>query len=489
MKKVITGFAKSPNALVLGISLILLIARMLFVSFGPLDLAPDEAQYWDWTRYLDWSYTTKPPLTTWLIMLSTGVLGSTYLGVRFFALLGQILVPLLGYAIVKQATPGTHKQDAALWAFFLLTFAPLIAGGGLIMSPDVPSLVLWLAALLVVVRMNVEDAPKWRSFIGLGILVGLAGLAKPTAALFYPLLGLYFFFYKREWLLKPQVYASGLVALALQFPVFYWNATNDWAMFAHVGDQANSDARWGGFASFLEFLGSQAGVLGPITFLVLLWVWAGAYRNIKQPKVMALWIFSALIFLLFSFASLQGKVQANWPILGMVTGVVFMAMFLPYAAKWVKVLLIAGFILNATVTIAAHDTFILRSLGVPLKVKNDPTKPMLGWRGLGQQVGAMLEEFPNATILTTRYQTTAGLAFHIAQQPMVRYVNPGYRRENHYDHVTYPTSSRGPVLYVNEGGNLPERVKDMFVDCRKLADLNAMRQQVSLRTASVYLCQ
>ncbi len=33
----------------------------------PLDLAPDEAHYWDWSRHLDWSYYSKGPLIAYLI--------------------------------------------------------------------------------------------------------------------------------------------------------------------------------------------------------------------------------------------------------------------------------------------------------------------------------------------------------------------------------------------------------------------------------------
>src|SRR6202008_1018912 len=36
----------------------------------PLDLAPDEAHYWDWSRHLDWSYYSKGPGVAWLIRLS-----------------------------------------------------------------------------------------------------------------------------------------------------------------------------------------------------------------------------------------------------------------------------------------------------------------------------------------------------------------------------------------------------------------------------------
>src|SRR5207248_1817565 len=42
----------------------------------PLDLAPDEAHYWDWSRHLDWSYYSKGPLVAWLIRASCELVGS-----------------------------------------------------------------------------------------------------------------------------------------------------------------------------------------------------------------------------------------------------------------------------------------------------------------------------------------------------------------------------------------------------------------------------
>ena len=41
----------------------------------PLDLAPDEAHYWDWSRHLDWSYYSKGPGIAWLIRLSCELFG------------------------------------------------------------------------------------------------------------------------------------------------------------------------------------------------------------------------------------------------------------------------------------------------------------------------------------------------------------------------------------------------------------------------------
>src|SRR5262249_22570223 len=48
----------------------------------PLDLAPDEAHYWDWSRHLDGSYYSKGPLVAYLIRGGCELFGTGPLGVR-----------------------------------------------------------------------------------------------------------------------------------------------------------------------------------------------------------------------------------------------------------------------------------------------------------------------------------------------------------------------------------------------------------------------
>src|SRR5262245_27967320 len=51
--------------------------HLAYLAFGgPLDLAPDEAHYWDWSRHLDWSYYSKGPLVAWLIRASCDLFGA-----------------------------------------------------------------------------------------------------------------------------------------------------------------------------------------------------------------------------------------------------------------------------------------------------------------------------------------------------------------------------------------------------------------------------
>src|SRR4051812_17804028 len=58
----------------------LIIASVVFhiaylVLACPLDLSPDEAHYWQWSRHLAWSYYSKGPLVAWLIRASCEVFG------------------------------------------------------------------------------------------------------------------------------------------------------------------------------------------------------------------------------------------------------------------------------------------------------------------------------------------------------------------------------------------------------------------------------
>ncbi|HMK49658.1 MAG TPA: phosphatase PAP2 family protein, partial [Thermodesulfovibrionales bacterium] len=47
--------------------LCLTLFRIYFITSSPIDLGPDEAHYWEWTRRLDLSYYSKGPMIAYLI--------------------------------------------------------------------------------------------------------------------------------------------------------------------------------------------------------------------------------------------------------------------------------------------------------------------------------------------------------------------------------------------------------------------------------------
>ncbi|MBF0517508.1 MAG: hypothetical protein HQK97_10415, partial [Nitrospirae bacterium] len=75
----------SYSAILLGALTVLSLFRVCYILWGPLDLSPDEALYWDCTRRPELSYYTKGPLIVYLMLLSTHVFGTTVFGVRVLA--------------------------------------------------------------------------------------------------------------------------------------------------------------------------------------------------------------------------------------------------------------------------------------------------------------------------------------------------------------------------------------------------------------------
>lgn len=479
-----------PWQAAMGWAAALLLARVLYVvGLMPYGLGPDEAQYWHWTSHLDWSYLSKPPLTTAVIALTTGLLGTTALGVKLAALVGQILVALLGFGMA-----GMVAGVGAAWlAFWLLATVPLVAVGGLLMSPDALMLPLWMGSLYVLLLECYSNKLKWFNWIGVGVLVGLAGLAKYTAAVFYPLLLLFMLVEKREWLAKPQVYGAGLVSLLMQAPVLWWNWRHDWAGLAHVLWQTDGggDSRHGGMATLLEFVGGQALVVGPLTLVLLVGVWGAALvfrRRLEMPMRLLLW-FTLPVALAFTLQTLNAKVQPNWPLLGTVPALVMLAVVVSGSWARLKPVLVVGIVVNALLSLVMYDTFVLRKLGLETPYKADPTKDMRGWPEMGELLGLQMKRLSgDSVMLASRYQTAAAAAFHTPGQPTVLYLNDGSRRATQYDLWPWPTLSGRLILYINEQNVLPEAVKHRFGQCEPWQPLRVTSGKLVTRQLYTWLC-
>jgi hypothetical protein len=61
--------------------------RLCYLAVSPLELAMDEAYYWDWGRLPDWGYYSKPPLIAWINTASSALFGASEFGVRLPAVL------------------------------------------------------------------------------------------------------------------------------------------------------------------------------------------------------------------------------------------------------------------------------------------------------------------------------------------------------------------------------------------------------------------
>src|SRR4029077_17334651 len=118
----------------------LLAARLIANAFARTDLLFDEAQYWSWSRELDFGYFSKPPLIAWIIRGTTELCGNSEACIRSF--------PPVFYAIaswfVFLTGRALYGARASFWAAIVFDTLPVTAfpapraptQAPLLLSPD-----------------------------------------------------------------------------------------------------------------------------------------------------------------------------------------------------------------------------------------------------------------------------------------------------------------------------------------------------------------
>ena len=142
----------------LGALALIVLASVLHVLYlthdCPLDLAPDEAHYWDWSRHLDWSYYSKGPLVALMIRASCELFGpwaeattgSLMPAIRFPAILSGALLLASLYVL----TVLTLKRESLAFGVVACALTqPLIAAGSSLMTIDAPYTACWGWAVCV----------------------------------------------------------------------------------------------------------------------------------------------------------------------------------------------------------------------------------------------------------------------------------------------------------------------------------------------------
>jgi Dolichyl-phosphate-mannose-protein mannosyltransferase len=140
------------------------------VYCGQVELLPEEAYYWNYSRHLDIGYLDHPPMVAWLIRLGTSWLGESELGVRAGALLCNAVASFFMYRLTRQ----WFGKPSALVAVVLMQLLPCFFLSGLIMTPDAPLMAAWAAALYYLqAALLAERGKSGGAWWGVAISVGL----------------------------------------------------------------------------------------------------------------------------------------------------------------------------------------------------------------------------------------------------------------------------------------------------------------------------
>jgi 4-amino-4-deoxy-L-arabinose transferase-like glycosyltransferase len=416
--------------------LLILAAAGLHIAYlsskDALDLSPDEAHYWLWSRdgNLDWSYYSKGPLVAYLIRLGTAVAGSwsqglinnQMLAVRLPAIVCGSLLLVALYVLTVQVY---RRERLALGVVAMALTVPMIAVGSSIMTIDAPYTCCWAWALVAGYHACFRRA-AW-AWPVTGLIVGLGILAKYTMVVWLPSLALFLYFEQRfHDLPRPEASESSPRGLSPRFwilaattafcclPILIWNAQHDWVTVRHVFVQAGVQGTKGvKLLGPLRFIGTQFALL--LGFWFIVWIRAMyAHRPTREADagIRYLWWMSApmfLMFLLFSIRTNGG--EPNWPVTTYISGAVLAAGWLAkelqgpntllrrmtYIGTAVTCAIGVGLILLVHFTPKARPLFELVS-GPPTPEhpqplrRFDPTCRLRGWRYLASEVDRLRAE-------------------------------------------------------------------------------------------------
>lgn len=416
------------------------LVRLLYVALHPMNLAGDEAYYWEWSRHLDWGYFSKPPGIAWLIAAATALGGDHTVTFR-------VAAALLGagsLALICSLAGRLYGGRAALLAVLLALATPANVLLNLLLTIDAPLVLCWAAALHCLWRWLEEEGRGAGWLAGLALALAGGYLAKQMMLVFPLLATLYLATSPthRPRLRRPGYWLAVGFSLIALLPPLWWNAEHDWVTFHHTGGQMAGDADGRPFGySFVEFLLTQAGVLSPILWFLVMAAAVAGLRRFRRlgERERYLVVFSAPALVVMSLMALRQTMLPNWAAVYYLAGVLLVAGWLAGHGKglalpdgWrraAKPALAVGFLMVALGYLWSPALMWLGRAGDP---KLDPMRRLIGHEAVAEAVAPLLGEVPRpeetlVIALDHRYHASH-LAFYLPGQPRV------YRWER-YDQV------------------------------------------------------
>ncbi len=451
---------------------LLLDIRILYVLSGHIDLSTEEAQYWLWSKYLDLSYYSKPPLIAYMNAFSTSILGDTEIGVRINAIVLGFLIGILSYFFTYEIFKGyfKKKKDLEVLAFLVSIFiaaVPAYEIASVLFLTDTPLAFFWILTLYLLWKSINENKPVLWTLTG--ISAGLGFLSKYSMVFILPPVILFLYFFKRDILRNKWFYISVGIASIFTLPVIIWNIQHDFVSFKHVSSLEGANVKEISLSKSIQYVGDYiAGQIGiNSVFFLPLFVYA-LYRGFKERKkeeIFFQWIFPVFVFLFFLYVSLKKRVEANWPAFAYIS-LYSLTVFYIFTRRWFKQFVFL-FLASAVSIAVLFYTPILDKVGLGwvLPPKKDPTKRLVGWKGLGKEVSGIISSLDKPYILfSDTYHIASELAFYVKGHPRTYCINLG-RRKNQFDLWESINVHKGKSIYgifVSYHRQLPKEVREAF---------------------------
>jgi 4-amino-4-deoxy-L-arabinose transferase-like glycosyltransferase len=419
---------KNPVTALILLSACITLIRAVTLFLTPLNLGPDEAQYWSWSLYPSFGYFSKPPLIAWLIGSTTSICGMEEHCIR---LSSPFIHAGTGFAVFYAARK-LYDERVGFWSAVTYLSIPGTSFSSLLITTDVPLLFFWALALWSVVEMQTSKSPRWS--VLLGVSLGLGLLSK--YAMLYFLLGLAIAFLPsregRAFLAGRQMLTSLTVAVAVFSPNLIWNITNGLATVRHTASNASwNPDRLFNFSHIFEFLGAQAGIIGPIAAGIFV---IGLIRNGRSAGISAadrlMLALSAPVIIVVTLQAFISRANANWAAPAFVTLCILVCAW-ALRAQWTRTLA-ASTVFNVALALflcaLAMSPALVSAIG-----QENSVKRLRGWPEAGNTIITIASSAPFTAIMSDDREDMASLYYYTRARTIPLRMMPSQTPGNEYE--------------------------------------------------------
>ena len=461
---------------------VLVVLRLWLSAMAPP--VGDEAYYWMWGQKLGWSYLDHPPLHAWLLG-AMSVFGWNVFSLRaltWVTLAGSLWIFWLWARRLKPDDPGAWWWPSA--ALYLAT--PLFFTMTWLAFHDHLLIVLCLASahcFLLFAEAWETDGKGTGWLYAAAVLLGLAVLTKYNAVLLGIGVAVFLAAYRptRSAWRSPHLYLAAILAVAMQAPVIWWNATEGFASLNfHLSE------RWGRPLAELH----PANV---VTFLALALIFVGPFlvpaigamvlRPLQQSfadraRLLALSVL-AVSSLALLILSLFAEVYFYW-------NIVAFLLLMPLVAGWIqrRWLLAIQLIYGLVFALLSVVNFTLVPI-TNLFGGNDWTvASTYGWPAVAARVEELEHEHQVGFVAASRYTTAAQLGFALHNADVTALAD----RHDQYDFWFDPKAHLGQdALVVSDPQIKTGQIEPYFETLKLLETVPFERFGKVIYRARIYL--
>ncbi len=421
----------NEKRVLIGFSLFKLLVHFTMNFFLSYGIFRDEFYYLACAERLAAGFVDHPPLSVFILKFNTLLFGDSLFAIRLIPAIAGAATLFITGLLVKRFGGGTKAIVTASIAFM---GSMVLSGMFNFFSMNAIDILLWSVAALLF--MNIMEKSSSRSWIWLGVVVGLGLLNKIGMGFWAAGFAVGFLIYgKREELKTPWPWFSATTALVMFSPFVVWNLMNKLPHLEFIRNA--SEHKYAGLSP-MTFLSGQIMMMGPLTVLIAI---AGLYFLFSKKEFRAIGaaVVTVVAILLINGHSKAEYLSPAYPVL-FAAGAVFIVNLLKRGFRrhimtlYIVVLGFVSFIFTPfALPLLPPDAYVEFSRIMGAETNSDEGKDMgdlpqhfadrMGWENMAETVSIVYkslseEEQKRSVIVAGNYGEAASLEYYSRKYPL-----------------------------------------------------------------------